>query len=103
MGESLDDSYKEVPTSLRDTENYVDSYKDNEIDESDRLSFAKQILFYLFLVVIFVFSCSYIIALNFSHENEELNSVVNTILDITKTAVPSIVTLVLGFYFGRKE
>jgi heme/copper-type cytochrome/quinol oxidase subunit 2 len=102
MSESDFDGFSEgEPTSLQVSEGLA-SYKDNEIDEADRLSFAKWILFYLFLLVVLVFVSSYALAF-LSSDNEELTQVVNTILDITKTAVPSIVTLVLGFYFGRKE
>ena len=83
-----------------DAESY---YKDNGgLDEGDRLEFAKQILFFLFLLVIFVFLASYCLV-NYGSDNKELVSIINTILDITKTVVPSTVTLVLGFYFGRKD
>ena len=70
------------------------------LTEKDRLGFAKQILFCLFLLVLLVFLGSYIIAACFS-SNSELIKLVYSILDITKTAVPAIVTLVLGFYFGK--
>lgn len=98
--ETLDEfssSDKQLPV-----ESYVSGYSDNEIDETDRLNFAKNILWFLFLIVIFVFLASYL-SVAFFPDNAKLDAVVNTILDITKTAVPSIVTLVLGFYFGRKE
>jgi hypothetical protein len=39
----------------------------------------------------------------FAPENEKLTAVVSSILDMTKIAIPSIVTLVLGFYFGKKD
>lgn len=74
----------------------------SDIDEADRLGFAKMVLLFLFILVVLVFVLSYW-ALYSAPDNEKLSSLVDTILDITKTAVPSIVTLVLGFYFGRKE
>ncbi|MFM4929417.1 hypothetical protein [Aeromonas dhakensis] len=83
----------------------LSDYEDKDsgaVNEKERLLFAKYILGALFVLVIIVFTCSY----NFvdsNPENKELVAVVNTILDITKTAVPSIVTLVLGFYFGKKD
>lgn len=74
----------------------------HDVSGKDLLLFAKRILFYLFLLVIFVFSSSYILA---SHdpENEVLTEIVKIILGITQTAVPSIVSLVLGFYFGKRS
>ena len=66
------------------------------------LSFAKLILLFLFILVIFVFTASYFMSWH-DAKNDKLQNVVTTILDITKTAVPSIVTLVLGFYFGKRE
>lgn len=84
------------------------SYEDSEsgdiaqVNAKDRLGFAKAVLLCLFILVVIVFTCSY----NFVEQNperEDLLNIVNSILDITKTAVPSIVTLVLGFYFGRKD
>ncbi|EOV0146988.1 hypothetical protein ACOIXN_004451 [Vibrio vulnificus] len=80
----------------------ADSGDVTQVNEKDRLGFAKGVLFCLFILVAIVFTCSY----NFVEQNpgrEDVAQVVNTILDITKTAVPSIVTLVLGFYFGKKE
>ena len=79
-------------------------YDDSEsgLGEGDRLKFAKQILFFLFLLVIFVFLSSYYF-IKHNPDNTELVSVIDTVLDITKTVVPSTVTLVLGFYFGKKE
>lgn len=78
-------------------------YGDNGgLGEADRLKFAKQILLFLFILVIFVFFSSYCLV-NYGSANKELVSIINTILDITKTVVPSTVTLVLGFYFGRKD
>lgn len=74
----------------------------SDIDATDRLNFAKLVLLYLFILVITVFIASYIAVAAYP-DNEKLSSLVSTILDVTKTAVPSIVTLVLGFYFGRKE
>lgn len=70
------------------------------IDEKDRMSFAKQILLFLFLFTIFIILGSYT-AVFVDPENEKLVDLVDTILDITKTVVPSTVTLVLGFYFGK--
>lgn len=93
---------------MADREYDVSTYEDAEsggverVNEKDRLSFAKNVLFCLFILVLVVFVCSY----NFIENNPgrgDITQVVNTILDITKTAVPSIVTLVLGFYFGKKE
>ena len=73
-----------------------------QISSRDLLGLAKEILFYLFVLVIFVFALSYAMA-HFASNNTPLMKVVETILDITKTAVPSIVTLVLGFYFGKRD
>jgi heme/copper-type cytochrome/quinol oxidase subunit 2 len=73
-----------------------------QISPKDLLGFAKIILFYLFALVVFVFAMSYFMA-QFAPQNQVLAVVINTILDITKTAVPSIVTLVLGFYYGQRE
>ena len=73
-----------------------------QVSAKDLLGFAKAILFYLFLLVIFVFASSYLMT-QFAPENTPLINVVTIILDITKTAVPSIVSLVLGFYFGKRE
>jgi heme/copper-type cytochrome/quinol oxidase subunit 2 len=84
------------------TEDFLTGYVDNDIDEIDRMKFAKLILLFLFIIVIFVFFASYIFTAYYP-DNEKLDSIINSILDITKTAVPSIVTLVLGFYFGRKD
>lgn len=107
--ESLDDFLESENSSLEEktltyrgskelnTENYV-----SDIDEADRLGFAKMVLLFLFILVVLVFVASYIAIYN-APENEKLSNLVDTILDVTKTAVPSIVTLVLGFYFGRKE
>ncbi len=75
-------------------------YSEDGLTERDRLEFAKQILFFLFLLVVLVFSASYIL-LYYSSDNKELVSVVNLILDITKTVIPATATLVLGFYFGK--
>ena len=75
---------------------------DDVLDAELRLLFAKQILLCLFLIIIFVFSSSYFLLIYWS-ANEKLISVVDTILDITKTVVPSMATLVLGFYFGKKD
>lgn len=72
------------------------------VSGKDLLGFAKYILFYLFLIVMFVFSMSYFMA-RWDGENQELAKVVGLILNITQTAVPSIVSLVLGFYFGKRE
>ena len=72
------------------------------LSSRDILGFAKLILLFLFVLVIFVFAASYLMSW-YDSENEKLQNVVTTILDITKTAVPSIVTLVLGFYFGKRE
>jgi len=87
-------------------ENYnIQTYYDNKddgVNEGDRLRFAKQILLFLFIIIIFVFSASYYL-INFNSDNKDLVSIINTILDITKTVVPSTATLVLGFYFGRKD
>ncbi len=78
-------------------------YGDNGgLGEGDRFKFAKQILFFLFILVIFVFSSIYYLV-NYGSGDEEVLSIVSTILDITKTVVPSTVTLVLGFYFGQKN
>jgi len=74
----------------------------DKVSPRDVLLFAKQILLGLLLLVILVFGMSYA-STWMEPENSNLNTVVTTILDITKTAVPSIVTLVLGFYFGRKD
>lgn len=73
-----------------------------KVSQRDVLRFAKEILCGLLLLVVFVFGTSYASAW-LEPSNDTLTNVVNTILDITKTAVPSIVTLVLGFYFGRKD
>ncbi|WP_318458361.1 hypothetical protein [Photobacterium leiognathi] len=78
------------------------SFLSDTVDEKDRLSFAKLILGGLGALVLMVFICSYYFIAEHPN-NKELIKVVNTILDITKTAVPSIVTLVLGFYFGKKD
>jgi hypothetical protein len=72
------------------------------VSPKDLLTLAKAILFYLFVLVIFVFGLSYTMA-HVAPNNGALINVVTTILDITKTAVPSIVTLVLGFYFGKRD
>jgi hypothetical protein len=79
-------------------------YKDKnlKITEPELLDFAKKVLLFLFVLVMLVFVSSYILAL-FAVDNETLKEVIKTILDITKTAVPSIVTLVLGFYYGRGQ
>lgn len=73
-----------------------------DIDEVDRLGFAKMVLLFLFLLVVLVFLCSYLSAY-LAPGNEKLTGVVSSILDMTKVAIPSIVTLVLGFYFGKKD
>ena len=70
------------------------------LGEKDRLGFAKQILFWLLVFSVFVIASSYI-AIATSSDNVKLVDLVDTILDITKTVVPSTVTLVLGFYFGK--
>ena len=96
MSENMDQS--EAEDSILDY-NLGAYYGDNsDLDETDRLKFAEQILFFLFILIVFVFSASYIL-INYGSENRELVSIINTILDITKTVVPSTVTLVLGFYF----
>lgn len=78
-------------------------YQENgDLTERDRLVFARQILFCLFLLVIVVFCASFLLVSLYA-DNTELVKLVNTILDITKTVVPSTVTLVLGFYFGKKD
>ena len=78
-------------------------YQENgDLTERDRLVFARQILFFLFLLVIVVFCASFLLVSLYA-DNTELVKLVNTILDITKTVVPSTVTLVLGFYFGKKD
>ncbi|GEM_PF-4931168 len=74
----------------------------HDVSGKDLLFFAKRILLYLFLLVIFVFSCSYILASR-DPGNELLAEIVKIILGITQTAVPSIVSLVLGFYFGKRS
>ncbi len=90
--------------SLDPSTNYqaVDAENIRQISPKDILLFAKQILLYLFFLVLFVFALSYATAW-VSPQNQTLSTIVGTILDITKTAVPSIVTLVLGFYFGSKN
>ena len=70
------------------------------LGEKDRLGFAKQILFWLFAFSIFVIVSSQILVVMYSADAEVI-ALVDTILDITKTVVPSTVTLVLGFYFGK--
>ena len=79
-------------------------FKDNSlvVSETDRLLFAKQILLFLFILVFFVFATSFILT-SISPDNAKLASLIDTILDITKTSIPAIVALVLGFYFGKKE
>ena len=86
------------------TDYNLDTYYEGNggLGETDRLKFAKQILLFLFLLVIFVFLSSYLL-INYGSGNKELVSIINTILDITKTVVPATVTLVLGFYFGQKN
>ena len=86
-------------TTNYDLQTYYND-NDDDLNEGDRLKFAKQILF--FLLVVFVFLASYCL-INYSSENKELVAIIDTILDITKTVVPSTVTLVLGFYFGKKD
>ena len=72
------------------------------LSEKDRLRFAKQILGCLFFLVLVVFLGSYA-AIGWFPDNAELVKLVYSLLDITKTVVPATVTLVLGFYFGRKD
>jgi hypothetical protein len=79
-----------------------DSEKFSGFNEGERLKFAKQILLYLFILVLLVFMGSYLSIACYS-TNAELVKLVYSILDITKTVVPATVTLVLGFYFGRKD
>jgi len=98
MLKTLYDNTQKTPVFEDTSERSVG--KIDPINEKDRLGFAKQILFCLFLLVLLVFLGSYIIAACFS-SNSELIKLVYSILDITKTAVPAIVTLVLGFYFGK--
>ncbi|MFM8331903.1 MAG: hypothetical protein ACKN9T_09455 [Candidatus Methylumidiphilus sp.] len=76
--------------------------KVQEITGRDILVFGKQILLYLFILLVFVFSGTYITAAYFS-QNSELIKLVYSILDFTKTAVPAIATLVIGFYFSKKD
>ena len=73
-----------------------------QVSPKDLLGFAKGILLHLFALVVFVFALSYLMTA-IAPDNTALAEVVSTILDVTKTAVPSIVTLVLGFYFGRRD
>ena len=72
------------------------------LPEEDRLKFAKQILFFLLLFSLFVVLISYV-AIAWDNTNKELVALVDTVLDVTKTVVPSTVTLVLGFYFGKTK
>ena len=97
----MDEADKKSNAKTRDVKTYYGD-RDLGLGEIDRLEFAKQILLFLFLLVIFVFLASYALV-NYGAENKELVSIVNTILDVTKTVVPSTVTLVLGFYFGKKD
>ena len=96
------DSTTESETNLATIYEEDSVGKFREISSRDLLDLAKAILFYLFVLVIFVFALSYTMVY-FARENPPLIKVVDTILDITKTAVPSIVTLVLGFYFGKRD
>jgi hypothetical protein len=72
------------------------------LPEGDRLKFAKQILFFLLAFSLFVVLISYV-AIAWDNTNKELVALVDTVLDVTKTVVPSTVTLVLGFYFGKTK
>lgn len=74
----------------------------DELTGKDILKFAKQILFFLFLLVVVVFVGSYVLSALLP-DNERVAATVTGILDTTKTVVPSIATLVLGFYFGKKD
>ena len=76
--------------------------KSVSMTETDRLLFAKQILLFLFFLVFFVFLSSLTLTSWFP-DNAKLASLIDTILDITKTSIPAIVALVLGFYFGKKD
>ena len=62
----------------------------NKIDEKDRLKFAKQILFYLFITFLTVF-----IAYAIYPENKALKD----IFEFVKVGGASLVTLVISFYF----
>ena len=73
---------------------------DTDFDERARLGFAKQILFWLVVFSLVVILVSYLTIVMYP-ENEQLVLLVDTVLDVTKTVVPSTVTLVLGFYFGK--
>jgi hypothetical protein len=62
----------------------------NKIDEKDRLKFAKQILFYLFITFLTVF-----IAYGIYPKNAALKD----IFEFVKVGGASLVTLVISFYF----
>lgn len=95
-------STKDLDLTKETKELWDDNSPKLGLSEKDRLKFAKQNLFCLFLLVILVFGGSYF-AVGWVSTNPELIKLVYTILDITKTVVPATVTLVLGFYFGRKD
>lgn len=100
----------DIPSDLSEISR---GYSNIAFNEGERLKFAKQILFCLFVLVVVVFIGSWVILGWYSThldcksgepiKNEELINLVSSILDITKTVVPATVTLVLGFYFGRKD
>jgi hypothetical protein len=77
------------------------------LSEKERLEFAKKILLCLFwFALVVVIGSGLTIGFRSSctgNGDSELVKLVYEILDLTKTVVPSMVTLVLGFYFGRKD
>lgn len=83
-----------VPKSFIESEEKLDGKK--------RLDFAKSVLLGLLGLVVVVFFSSYALAF-FANTNKDLMSIVASILDFTKTTIPSFATLILGFYFGKKD
>lgn len=62
--------------------------------ESDRLSFARQILFFLFLICIFVFGAYFL---------QPESKAAAAVFELVKVGVLPLVTLVIGFYFPNNN
>jgi hypothetical protein len=81
------------------------------LTEQQRLEFAIKVLLWLMGFSIFSIALSAGLVIWASHPkpgdcascNSDLVEFAKAIFDLAKTVIPSMVTLVLGFYFGRKD
>jgi hypothetical protein len=80
-----------------DADNHVEVSKEDDVSPKDVFRFAKQVLLYL-LGLYTLIAVSYLVFSQINGNKEAIKDV----WDFTKVAVNSLVSLVIGFYFGNR-